>query len=121
MRLVEDIEIYLCFSFRYFSSIPPPTEPALLPRPPPKKESINPKVSDFNPQDGPTVLSPPRKQRRVMPHREGFDINAHNMVKMDDHGNETKQAAGERSEHAPMSLDFSVFGMRPPNRPTINR
>ncbi|KAI3454897.1 hypothetical protein Pfo_011560 [Paulownia fortunei] len=106
---------------RYFSSIPPATEPALLPRPPPKRESINSKVSDFNPQDGPTVLSPPRKQRRVMPHREGFDVNAHQMDKMDDHGNEIKQTAGERSGHAPMSLDFSVFGMRPPNRPTINR
>lgn len=105
---------------RYFSSIPPPTEPASLPRPPPKKDSVNPKVSDFNPQDGPTVLSPPRKQRRVMPNREGFDLNASNMVKGNDHANETRQTAGERSEHAPMSLDFSVFGMNPPNRPTIN-
>ncbi|XP_020551288.1 cyclin-dependent kinase D-1 isoform X2 [Sesamum indicum] len=105
---------------RYFSSIPPPTEPALLPRPPPKKESMSSKVSDFNPPDGPTVLSPPRKLRRVMPHREGFDLNAHQMDKMDDHENEIRPAAGEKSGQAPMSLDFSVFGMRPPIRPTIN-
>ncbi|KAL1566444.1 Cyclin-dependent kinase D-1 [Salvia divinorum] len=114
------ISAHQALEHRYFSSIPPPTEPALLPRPPPKKEPANAKASEFNPLDGPTVLSPPRKQRRVMPQREGFDVNAHNMIKMDDHGNETRQAAGERSEHAPMSLDFSVFGMRPPNRPTIN-
>lgn len=56
-----------------------------------------------------------------MPHREGFDLNASNMTKGHDHVNDTRQTAGERSEHAPMSLDFSVFGMNPPNRPTINR
>ncbi|KAL3651899.1 Cyclin-dependent kinase D-1 [Castilleja foliolosa] len=101
---------------RYFSSTPPATEPALLPRPPPKKESINSKVSDFDTQEGPVVLSPPRKQRRVMPDREGFDVSAR---QMDDHGNGVRQIAEERSEHAPMSLDFSVFETRPPNRPTI--
>lgn len=104
---------------RYFSSGPPPTEPALLPRPPPKREPANPKVSDFNQHDGPLVLSPPRKSRRVMPHREGFEANVR-PEKMDDHGNEVRQAAGERSEQVPMSLDFSVFGMKPPTRPTIN-
>ncbi|XP_019176934.1 PREDICTED: cyclin-dependent kinase D-1-like [Ipomoea nil] len=105
---------------RYFSSLPPPTEPALLPRPPPKRESGNPKVSDFNPQDGPVVLSPRRKSRRVMPTREGFEGNASQAVRTDVHGNEFRQAAGERSEQAPMSLDFSVFGAGPPSRPTIN-
>lgn len=104
---------------RYFSSGPPPTEPAQLPRPPPKREPANPRVSDFNPNDGPVVLSPPRKSRRVMPHREGFEANVR-PEKMDDHGNEFRQAAGERSEQVPMSLDFSVFGMNPPTRPTIN-
>ncbi|KAF3668899.1 Cyclin-dependent kinase D-1 [Capsicum annuum] len=104
---------------RYFSSGPPPTEPALLPRPPPKRESANSKMSDFNPHDGPMVLSPPRKSRRVMPHREGFEANVR-PENMDDHGNEVRQAAGERSEQVPMSLDFSVFGMKPPTRPTIN-
>ncbi|CAI9767274.1 unnamed protein product [Fraxinus pennsylvanica] len=105
---------------RYFSSVPPPTEPASLPRPPPKKESSSFKVSDFNSQGGPTVLSPPRKSRRVMPQREGFEVNPHQLDKIDERGNENRQAAGERSEHVPMSLDFSVFGMKPPTRPTIN-
>ncbi|CAA2957025.1 cyclin-dependent kinase D-3-like [Olea europaea subsp. europaea] len=106
---------------RYFSSVPPPTEPASLPRPPPKKESASLKVLDFNSQGGPTVLSPPRKSRRVMPQREGFEVNSHQLDKIDERGNENRQAAGERSEHVPMSLDFSVFGMKPPTRPTINR
>ncbi|CAK9145355.1 unnamed protein product [Ilex paraguariensis] len=104
---------------RYFSSVPPPTEPALLPRPPPKRESLNSNVSDFNPQEGPTVLSPLRKSRRVMPHRESLEGSAHQVNKIDDHGNEIGQSAGGRSEHAPMSLDFSVFGMKPTTRPTI--
>ncbi|KAF5762744.1 putative protein-serine/threonine kinase CMGC-CDK-CDK7 family [Helianthus annuus] len=96
---------------RYFSSGPPPTEPALLPRPPPKKESIESKPSDF----GPTVLSPTRKSRRVMPHPEGYDGNLLQQAKFDDHG-----IGNERSGPAPMSLDFSVFDARPPARPTIN-
>lgn len=94
--------------------MPPPTEPALLPRPPPKKDTVSSKVSDFNVQDGPTVLSPPRKSRRVMPNREGFDGSTHNDY-------DIRQAADERGEPAAMSLDFSIFGARPPNRPTINR
>ncbi|CAI9773713.1 unnamed protein product [Fraxinus pennsylvanica] len=106
---------------RYFSSVPPPTKPASLPRPPPKKESASFKVLDFNSQVGPTVLSPPRKSRRLMPQREGFEVNAHQLDKIDEHGNENRQATGERSEHVPMSLDFSVFGMKPPTGPTTNR
>ncbi|XP_022889811.1 cyclin-dependent kinase D-1-like [Olea europaea var. sylvestris] len=106
---------------RYFSSVPPPTEPASLSRPPPKKDHATFKVLDFNSQCGPTVLSPPRKSRRVMPQREGFEVNTHQLDKIDEHGNENRQAAGERSEHVPMSFDFSVFGMKPTTRPTINR
>ncbi|KAL3529225.1 hypothetical protein ACH5RR_008547 [Cinchona calisaya] len=105
---------------RYFSSGIPPTEPALLPRPPPKRESVNSKVSDFNPLDAPTVLSPPRKSRRVMPNREGLEGNIHLSDRMDDHEYETRQTADEKNEHVAMSLDFSVFGTRPPSRPTIN-
>lgn len=56
-----------------------------------------------------------------MPHREGFEGNAHQIDKVDDHGNEIRQGGGERSGHAPMSLDFSIFGAKPPTRPTINR
>lgn len=104
---------------RYFSSLPPPTEPAQLPKPPPKRDPSDAKVSDFNPQDGPTVLSPPRKSRRVMPTREGLEGNAPQLDKADAHGNEFRHPA-ERSGQAPMSLDFSVFGMKPPSRPTIN-
>ncbi|OMO50864.1 hypothetical protein CCACVL1_30188, partial [Corchorus capsularis] len=52
---------------RYFSSAPLPTDPAKLPRPTPKS-----RASDSNPQEGPTVLSPPRKSKRVMPDRERF-------------------------------------------------
>lgn len=53
---------------RYFTSTPAATNPASLPRPPRKGET-NPKVPEFYPNEGPTVLSPPRKQRRVMPNR----------------------------------------------------
>lgn len=69
------------------------------------------------------MLSPPRKARRVMPDREGFDGNAYQVDKIDEHG-EIRQAAGNytgRNEQVPMSIDFSVFGSRPMSRPTINR
>lgn len=118
---ISDFWLSILFYPRYFSSGPPPTEPALLPRPPPKRDSLNSKVSDFNQREGPIVLSPPRKSRRVMPHREGIDGHTYQVDKVDDHVDEIKPAAGERSEHVPMSLDFSVFGARPPSRPTINR
>ncbi|KAH7549377.1 hypothetical protein ACOSP7_025873 [Xanthoceras sorbifolium] len=105
---------------RYFSSAPLPTEPDKLPRPAPKRVS---KASDFNPQEGPTVFSPPRKSRRVMPEREGFEANAHRVDKIEDHAGEMKQTDGElagRNEQVPMSVDFSIFASRPPSRPTIN-
>ncbi|GER38619.1 cyclin-dependent kinase D1 [Striga asiatica] len=103
---------------RYFTSTPPPTEPVMLPRPPPKKDSINSKVPDLNPVAGPTVLSPPRKQRRVMPNRETFDATAREVENIVDYGNELRQT-GERGEQAPMSLEFSALGAGYPNRPTI--
>ncbi|KAF8370044.1 hypothetical protein HHK36_031922 [Tetracentron sinense] len=108
---------------RYFTSVPALTKPALLPRPPPKGDSLNSRPSDFNPQEGPLVLSPPRKSRRVMLQHEGFEGNAYQVDKVDDHVNEVRQAAGEstsRSEQMPMSIDLSMFGSRPPPRPTIN-
>ncbi|XP_059644935.1 cyclin-dependent kinase D-3 [Cornus florida] len=114
------ISVQQALEHRYFSSVPPPTESALLPRPPPKKESSNSRISDFNKQEGPTVLSPPRKSRRVMPHREGFEGNEHQVDKIDYHANENRQAVGEKSELVPMSVDLSIFGSRPPPRPTIN-
>lgn len=117
------ISVQQALEHRYFTSGPLPTEPAKLPRPHPKRESLNTRVSDFNQQEGPTVLSPPRKSRRVMPQRGGFEENAHQVEKSDERVNDIRQATGERmswNEHAPMSIDFSVFGSRPPPRPTIN-
>ncbi|KAK6942437.1 Protein kinase domain [Dillenia turbinata] len=108
------ISVQQALEHRYFTSVPAATNPALLPRPPPKGES-HPKVSDINQHDGPTVLSPPRKSRRVMPQRQGIEL--------DGSANETRRATGEstgKSEEMPMSIDFSVFGSRPPPRPTIN-
>ncbi|TXG51389.1 hypothetical protein EZV62_023913 [Acer yangbiense] len=102
---------------RYFSSAPLPTVPDKLPRPAPKR------VSKASPQEGPTVFSPPRKSRRVMPEREGFEGNAHRVDKTEDHAGEKKQTDGElagKNEQVPMSVDFSIFAARPPSRPTIN-
>lgn len=56
-----------------------------------------------------------------MPNREGFEGNDYFADKMEVQDHDIRQAADERSGHADMSLDFSVFGMRPPARPTINR
>ncbi|KAK9989416.1 hypothetical protein SO802_029655 [Lithocarpus litseifolius] len=112
------ISVQQALEHRYFSSAPPPTNPDKLPRPAPKRES---RASDSH--DGPTVLSPPRKSRRVMPERDGFEGNAYQVDKVDDHVGEMRQAAGEntsRNEPIPMSIDFSIFGAKPPNRPTIN-
>ncbi|KAL4614482.1 hypothetical protein ACB092_07G057100 [Castanea dentata] len=112
------ISVQQALEHRYFSSAPPPTKPDKLPRPAPKRES---RASDSH--DGPTVLSPPRKSRRVMPERDGFEGNAYQVDKVDDHVGEMRQAAGEntsRNEPVPMSIDFSIFGAKPPNRPTIN-
>ena len=91
----------ICFCGRYFSSRPPPTEPALLPRPPPKNYSMDSKPSEF----GPTVLSPnTRKTRRVMPEKGNDHV-----------------IGNEKSGPASMSFNFSVYDNRPPARPTINR
>lgn len=104
---------------RYFSSVPAPTRPALLPRPPKKGDSLNSKPPDLNAPEGPIVLSPPRKMRRVMPQREE---NAFQAERIDDSSNDVRQAAGDtgRSEHMPMSIDSSMFRSRPPPRPTLN-
>ena len=113
---------HLCFDSRYFTSIPLPTDPAKLPRPAPKRESHNPRTSDLN--DGPVVLSPKRKARRVMSDREGFDGNSFQVDKVDERGGEIRWAAGDnsgRNEPVLMSVDFSVFGSKPVSRPTINR
>ena len=58
-----------------------------------------------------------------MPDREAFEGNAYKSDRLDGHVSEREAAAGNTSknEAVPMSLDFSVFGGKPPNRPTINR
>uniref|UniRef100_A0A7N0UFN7 Protein kinase domain-containing protein n=1 Tax=Kalanchoe fedtschenkoi TaxID=63787 RepID=A0A7N0UFN7_KALFE len=106
---------------RYFTSAPLPTDPSKLPRPAPKKESINSKALDYNLQEGPVVLSPPRKTRRVMPNQERTDGNAYALEKNSDQGNDARMATGGfTNDRIPMSVDFSVLGARPPSRPTIN-
>ncbi|XP_022725570.1 cyclin-dependent kinase D-1-like isoform X2 [Durio zibethinus] len=102
----------------YFSSAPPPTDPSKLPRPTPKSLA-----SDFNSQDGPTVLSPPRKSRRVMPDHGRFEGNSNQVEKIDEHVDEVRHLVGDfggKSEQVPMSIDFSIFGSKPLTRPTIN-
>ncbi|KAA3455749.1 cyclin-dependent kinase D-3-like [Gossypium australe] len=112
------ISVKQALEHRYFSSAPPPTDPAKLPRPAPKTQA-----SDFNPQEGPTVLSPPWKSRRVMPGRERFEGNSNQKEKIDERVGEVRQAVGEiagKVEQVPMSVDFSIFGSKPMSRPTIN-
>ncbi|MED6190403.1 Cyclin-dependent kinase D-1 [Stylosanthes scabra] len=113
------ISVQQALEHRYFSSAPLPTVPEKLPRPAPKKES---KASDSNSQDGPTVLSPPRKSRRIMPGHDGFEGSSLQEDKFDDNAGNFRQTVADnvgKNEPAPMSLDFSLFGLKPPNRPTI--
>lgn len=65
------ISIQQVLEHRYFSSAPPPTDPAKLRRPPSKGDSFSSKYMDIDPQEGPKVLSPARKFRRVMSQPEG--------------------------------------------------
>ncbi|XP_028805413.1 cyclin-dependent kinase D-3 [Neltuma alba] len=114
------ISVQQALEHRYFSSVPLPTDPDKLPRPAPKKDL---KASDFNPHEGPTVLSPPRKSRRVMPGRDGFEGNALQGDKADDNAGDYIQKAGDntgKNDTAATSVDFSIFGLNPPNRPTIS-
>ncbi|KAL1327896.1 hypothetical protein AAHE18_13G336400 [Arachis hypogaea] len=115
------ISVQQALEHRYFSSAPLPTDPEKLPRPAPKKES---RASDFDLQQGPTVLSPPRKSRRVMPGRDGFEGNSFQGVK-DDDGNfgDFRQTVGDntgKNQPVPMSVDFSIFALKSPDRPTMN-
>ncbi|KAK8957950.1 Cyclin-dependent kinase D-1 [Platanthera zijinensis] len=105
---------------RYFSSVPAPTKPGLLPRPPPKAESLNEKPLDLNLQCGPVVLSPPRKVRRVMVNHVGFEADSQNVIKGG--GNDKEHRVGESglSSHIPMSMDLeAMFGYTAP-RPKLN-
>ncbi|XP_068659305.1 cyclin-dependent kinase D-1-like [Aristolochia californica] len=111
------ISVQQALEHRYFSSVPPPTKPALLPRPPKKGESLSTKPMDFNPQ-GPVVLSPPNKLRRVMVNRDGLDAQVDEQVGggLRQKGEDTSQ-----SKNMPMSIDVAAaFGSKPPPRPTLN-
>ncbi|KAG6589624.1 Cyclin-dependent kinase D-1, partial [Cucurbita argyrosperma subsp. sororia] len=114
------ITIQQALEHRYFSSAPLPSDPSKLPRPTSKQEPTNSRGLDLNSNEAPN--SPPRKSRRVMSDREAFEGNAYKSDRLDDHVSEREAAAGNTSknEAVPMSLDFSVFGGKPPNRPTIN-
>ncbi|XXG56899.1 hypothetical protein AAC387_Pa03g4205 [Persea americana] len=69
---------------RYFSSVPTPTKPVFLPRPPPKGGSLNSRPLDFDSQWAPVVLSPPRKSKRVTLNREELEGN-HKVEESDEH------------------------------------
>ena len=71
-------------SYRYFSSVPTPTKPVFLPRPPPKGGSLNSRPLDFDSQWAPVVLSPPRKSKRVTLNREELEGN-HKVEESDEH------------------------------------
>ena len=70
------------------------------------------------------MLSPPRKSRRVMPGCDGFEGNSLQGNKADGNFGDFRQTVGDntgKNQPAPMSVDFSIFGLKSPNRPTINR
>jgi cyclin-dependent kinase 7 len=114
------------FMWRYFSSVPAPTKPALLPRPKLKGDSGNDKIPDLNLQGGPVVLSPPRKLRRVSA-PDGTESNIHRAEKAEEIPptglrRHTDENMSSQSSRIPMSVDVGVvFGTRPAPRPTLNR
>lgn len=104
--------------------MPVPTKPALLPRPPPKGESLNEKPLDLNLECGPVVLSPPRKLRRVTVNHVGFEGDAHNNNVRSDGTDKASRGVGESgvSGHIPMSIDLeAMFGYTTAPRPKLNR
>jgi len=59
-----------------------------------------------------------------MPGRDGFEGNSLQADKVDASFGDFRQTTDDntgKNESAPMSVDFSIFGLKPPNRPTINR
>ncbi|KAL2897141.1 Cyclin-dependent kinase D-1, partial [Bienertia sinuspersici] len=107
---------------RYFTSPPAATNPASLPRPSCKGEN-NSKAPESSTNEAPTVLSPPRKLRRVVPNRsDGGEENVHDAEKLDDHVSDNRLTTEPSSSRntVRMSIDLSTFGSRPPPRPTIN-
>ncbi|EOA38894.1 hypothetical protein CARUB_v10011276mg [Capsella rubella] len=94
------ISVKQALEHRYFTSAPAPTDPAKLPKPVRKQDG----TSSDGKHEAITVLSPPRKFRRVMPERGRVD---------------SLKSHVDKDQQAPMSLDFTILAERPPNRPTI--
>lgn len=65
-------------------------------------------VSDLNPHDCPTTRSPPKKSQRVS---SGGDVGNSGQTANDSTGN-----SGYGT-----SLDFSMYLLKSPHRPTVNR
>eukprot|EP00249_Psilotum_nudum_P024623 c29240_g1_i1 orf=128-1369(+) len=114
---------------RYFSAEPAPTRPELLPKPPPRPEGASrpPQVSS---SEGPIVLSPPNKARRVMLFPSGIGGDVHSGRTERDCIPHSKDSAGggimkeTPSEQfgMPMSIDTQLaVGSNLPLRPTLNR
>jgi cyclin-dependent kinase 7 len=110
------ITAHQALEHRYFTSVPAPTKPLLLPRPPKKGDT---KQADSNlTHDGPVVLSPQRKVRRVMLNQEGLEGTAQH--ENDEHQTRGTRLTGDRgaqSSRAPMSIDVgAIFGAKPFSR-----
>ncbi|KAG0473865.1 hypothetical protein HPP92_015722 [Vanilla planifolia] len=110
---------------RFFSSVPAPTKPALLPRPPPKGETLNERPLDLNLQEGPFVLSPPRKMRRVTVNHVGIGGDALNAGRGSNNNENDKEARGGGESGltglVPMSIDLeAMFGSTTNLRPKLN-
>ncbi|XP_078170708.1 cyclin-dependent kinase D-1-like [Carex rostrata] len=110
------ITAHQALEHRYFTSVPAPTKPLSLPRPPKKGDII---PADSNPtHDGPVVLSPQRKVRRVMLNQEGSEGTAqHESGEHQTRGTRLTGDPGAQSSRAPMSIDVgAIFGAKPFSR-----
>jgi cyclin-dependent kinase 7 len=92
----------------------------LLPRPPKKGD----KQADSNlTQDGPVVLSPQRKVRRVTLNQEGSAGTLE--LENDEHqtrGTKLTGDPGAQGSRAPMSIDVgAIFGTKPFSRTPLKR
>ncbi|KAJ3683830.1 hypothetical protein LUZ60_014057 [Juncus effusus] len=95
---------------RYFTSVPAPTKPSLLPRPSKKGDNNNSNTTNSQaPHEGPVVLSPQRKMRRISLNSEGSS------------GQENRLTSGPSSDKVPMSIDVNaLFGSRPFTKPPMD-
>ncbi|CAN6461802.1 unnamed protein product [Victoria cruziana] len=102
---------------RYFSSVPLPTKPALLPRPASKVEPRNPARPAERNSPGPIVLSPPNKVRRISHPPGGHAGNPHSLGLAEKHVKETPNLP----TGMPMSIDTNGgFGSSFSSRPKLS-